>query len=70
MITRAEFTRREFNYLAIVCIMIYILDSASNILGADAIGVTATMFAIVIGHTTYFGYQQIKNLRAGWDVAQ
>lgn len=54
MLTRMEFTRMEFNYLSLVLILIYILDSTTNLLGPAVNPVALSMYCAVLSHCIYF----------------
>lgn len=63
MLTRMEFTRMEFNYLALVLILVYILDSATNLLGASVNYVALAMYCAVLVHCIYFSRRTVVTLR-------
>lgn len=56
--------KKEFNYLIIVIIFIYILDSAVNIIGMGLIYLVYLLYAVVVVHVSSFSvhsFRQIKN---------
>lgn len=60
--------RKEFNYLIIVVIIIYIFDSALNIIGYGISSATMVMHLLVISHCIGFAMQTIKTLNSQLQV--
>ncbi|OMJ73094.1 hypothetical protein SteCoe_28296 [Stentor coeruleus] len=60
--------RKEFNYLIIVVIIIYIFDSALNIIGYGIGSATMVMYLLVITHYIGFAMQTIKSLNSQLQV--
>ena len=55
--------KKEFNYLIIVIIFIYILDSAVNIIGVQIIYFVYLLYLVVIVHVASFSVSGLKLLR-------
>ena len=60
--------RKEFNYLVILIIFIYIFDSAVNIIGIKLKTVSFLMYCVVVLHILAFGMRTIKLLHTQMEV--
>ena len=60
--------RKEFNYLVILIILVYIFDSASNIIGSDMKQVTFVLYLAVLLHALVYGVNTIKILYTQMEV--
>jgi hypothetical protein len=56
--------KKEFNYLIIVIIFIYILDSAVNIIGLGIIYLVYLLYLVVIVHVASFSITSLKLIKA------
>ena len=60
--------RKEFNYLVILVIFIYIFDSAVNIIGLRLKSVSFFMYCVVVFHVLVFGINTLKLLHTQMEV--
>jgi hypothetical protein len=62
--------RKEFNYLVIIIILIYIFDSAVNIISLGMQEITLLLYLIVISHILLFGARTIKAIKTQASVIE
>ena len=62
--------RKEFNYFVIIVILIYIFDSAVNIISLGMQEITLILYVIVISHIILFGVRTIKAIRTQASVIE
>jgi len=60
--------RKEFNYFIVLIILIYIFDSASNIIGSDLNGVALLLYVSIIIHIVVYSSGTIRLLRTQLEV--
>ena len=62
--------RKEFNYLVILIILIYIFDSAANIIGVQMQTVSFVLYCVVVFHALVYGIHTVKMLQTQMEMIQ
>ena len=62
--------KKEFNYLIIVIIFIYILDSAVNIIGIGLIYLVYLLYLVEVVHLTFFSITSFRLLKTQLELIQ
>jgi hypothetical protein len=68
-LTREDFSRREFNYLAMLISVIYIFDSGYYILQGALDSVMLVMYAVLFVHCIAFSCSTFMTLRTQRELA-
>ena len=70
LVSRNNMSRNEFNYIVLVLIGVYIMDSATNIIGSPVAFMTFFMYAGLMFHGATYCYSTWKGIQAHIDLVQ